>query len=112
MEKPMNDHPCPRKTGLRGRLFLVAMSLIFIGILVTSCVHIPDDTRNLDQSRMDFDGDQKTVLKAIRSVLLNRDLGEATETYPERLETDYVVQGDWRTKVIATVRQVGHRRAK
>jgi hypothetical protein len=108
----MNDHPCPWKTGRRGRLFLLALLLIFIGIMVIACVHFPNDSPKLEQSHRDFNGDQKTILKAIRSVLVNRDLGEATETDPGRLETDYVVQGGWRTKVIATVRPVGRKKSE
>ncbi|MBN1612885.1 MAG: hypothetical protein JW950_00320 [Deltaproteobacteria bacterium] len=101
-----------RKTGRYVLGLPIILPLILIGILAAACVHFPDDTPKLDKSRREFDGDQKTVLKAIRTVLLNRDFGEAAETKPGRLETDYVVQGDWRTRVIATVRPIGRRRSE
>ena len=111
-KKHLNDHPDRRKTGRCVRGLLISLPLIFIGMLVTACVHFPVDSPKLDKSRRDFDGDPKIVLKAIRNVLLNRDFGEATETEPGRLETDYVVQKDWRTKVTATVRQVGRKKSE
>ena len=112
MEKDLKHHPCKRKTGWRVRGLFIALPLMIIGILFTACVHFPVDTPKLEKSRKEFDGDQKIVLKAVRSVLLDRDFGEAKETAPGRLETDYVVQGGWRTRVIATVTPIGRRKSE
>ena len=57
-----------------------------------------------------FEADEKIIFKAISRVLKDRGFGEPrVEADKGRLETDYLVQEDWRTKVVATIKKVNRR---
>lgn len=96
--------------GYGGRRIFILIPFIFTCILAISCMYFPDASPKLEKARHIFEGDEKIVLRAIKGVLRDRDFGEAVETDRGLLETDYVVQGDWRTKVVATVKPIGRKK--
>jgi len=64
----------------------------------------------VDKSTQIFEASEKIILRAITQVLKDRGFGQAKEENvgedQRRLETEYVPQGDWRTKVEATVKKI------
>ncbi len=67
----------------------------------------PDAASEPEKATQVFDADEKVVLKAITRVLKDRGFGDSkVEADKGRLETDYLVQADWRTRVIANVKRI------
>jgi hypothetical protein len=84
-------------------LFPAAGALI-VFFLLQACIHTPDTMTMLGPqgNKQTFDADEKIILKAIAQVFKERGFGEAkVEQEKGRLETDFVTQGDWRTKAAA-----------
>ncbi|MBM4329938.1 MAG: hypothetical protein FJ117_01735 [Deltaproteobacteria bacterium] len=75
-----------------------------------ACQHTPDALFEPQGTSQVFDADEKIIIRAIAQVLKDRGFGEAQiEADQKRLETDYVVEKDWRTKVVATIKKVGRK---
>lgn len=89
------------------------ISFIFMGMLIGSCGHLPDTPSEPVKRSQVFDADEKIVVRAITRVLLDRGFGEAKVAADQGLiETDYIVQGKWRTKVFATVKKTGRKKTE
>ena len=87
--------------------------ILYLGFLAIACRHSPDVILEPDKSIQVFEANEKIILKAISRVLKNRGFGEAKiEAGENRLETDYVVQEDWRTKAIASVKKVSRKESE
>jgi uncharacterized protein YebE (UPF0316 family) len=67
----------------------------------------------VDKSTQVFDASEKIIVRAITQVLKERGFGQAkVEKVGEdesRLETEYVTQGDWRTKMGATIKKISRK---
>lgn len=61
-----------------------------------------------DEYRQTFEAKEKIVLKAIAGVFRDKKMGNNVTIDQEKqtVETDYIVQGDWRTKSIARVKKL------
>ena len=61
-----------------------------------------------DEYKRTYEANEKFILKAVASVLREENMGTNVEIKPRenRVETDYIVQGDWRTKSIARVKRL------
>jgi hypothetical protein len=71
---------------------------------------MPDALPKQEEAVRIFDADEKVVLKAIARVLKERGFGDSKVAADQsRLETDYVVQEDWRTRVVATVKEISRK---
>jgi hypothetical protein len=80
----------------------------FLSVFAGTCSHFHDALPESERVSQIFDADDKIIVKAITRVLKNRSFGNPrVEADNSRLETDYVVEGDWRTKVVATIEKVG-----
>ena len=78
--------------------------------LLFSCQHIPHPIGEPERFQSIFEADEKVILRAIAQVLKDRGFGSSKiEADKARLETDYVVQEDWRTKVEASVKKLNRR---
>ena len=83
-----------------------------ISLSLFACALPPKDaiSPEVDKSTHVFDASEKIVVRAITQVLKDRGFGQAKEEKvgedQRRLETEYVPQGDWRTKVEATVKKI------
>jgi hypothetical protein len=77
-------------------------------LFLSACLHTSADILPEPEiTTWVFDADEKIILRAITQVLKDRGYGDAhVEAEKNRLETDYVVQGDWRTKVVASVKKL------
>jgi hypothetical protein len=100
----------PRKKYILSLLAALSGALLFI-----SCAHAPQDptTQEVDKSTRAFDASEKIVVRAITQVLKDRGFGtpkvEKTGEDETRLFTDFVPQGEWRTKIEATVKKLNRK---
>jgi hypothetical protein len=95
---------------LKGWIIFTISTLLFVGLLLAACGHFPEALPEPEKATQTFDADEKIILKAITHVLKERGFGEPqVEADKGRLETDYVLQGDWRTKVVATVKRISRK---
>ena len=86
---------------------VIFIATFFFLIFTAACGHFPDALPESDRASQIFDADEKIILKAITRVLKDRGFGNPrVEVDKSRLETDYVVEGNWRTKVVATVEKI------
>lgn len=95
---------------LKGWIIFTISTFLFLGLLLAACGHFHEALPEPEKATQTFDADEKIILKAITRVLKERGFGEPqVEADKGRLETDYVVQGDWRTKVVATVKKISRK---
>lgn len=74
------------------------------------CAHAPEDHSEPEHATRIYEADERIILRAIARVLKEQGLGEArVQAEQGRLETDYVVQGDWRTRVESRVKRLNRR---
>lgn len=100
------DHSRPLIDGGRSKGWVISIAIFFL-ILTAACGHFPDALPETDRASQIFDADEKVILKAITRVLKDRGFVDPrVEADKNRLETDYVVEGNWRTKVVATVEKI------
>jgi len=77
-----------------------------------SCATPPRDllSPETEKATRSFGANERIVVRAISQVLKDRGFGtakvEKVGEDPSRLETDYLVQGDWRIKIEATVKKI------
>jgi hypothetical protein len=77
---------------------------------LSACGHTPEVLPEPKGISQVFEAGDKVIFKAISQVLKDRGFGEPrVEADTGRLETEYVVQEDWRTKVVATVKKISRR---
>jgi hypothetical protein len=95
---------------LKGWIIITISTFLSLGLLLAACGHFPEALPEPEKATQTFDADERIILKAIAGVLKERGFGEPqVEADKGRLETDYVVQGDWRTKVVATVKKISRK---
>jgi hypothetical protein len=88
-------------------ILLTLSAFFFLSVLAAACSHFHDPLPESERVSQIFDVDEKIILKAITRVLKDRGFGNPRlEADKSRLETDYVVEGDWRTKVVATIEKI------
>ena len=101
------DHFRPLIDGGRLKGWVISIATFFFLIIAAACGHFPDALPETDRASQIFDADEKVILKAITRVLKDRGFVDPrVEADKNRLETDYVVEGNWRTKVVATVEKI------
>jgi len=97
------------------KLCIRLLAVIWSALFLFSCAHTPEDplTQEVDKSTQVFDASEKIIVRAITQVLKERGFGQAkVEKVGEdesRLETEYVVQGEWRTKMEATIKKISRK---
>jgi len=114
LEKKLTFPKLPRllskSGGARGWFTFVFPAVLFLCLSWSSCVHTPETLPEPESNSQVFEADEKIILKAITRIFKDRGFGEPKmEADKGRLETDYVVQGDWRTKAIATVKKISRK---
>ena len=89
-------------------IILTLSAFFFLSVFAGTCSQFHDPLPESEKVSQIFDVDEKIIVKAITRVLKNRGFGNPrVEADNSRLETDYVVEGDWRTKVVATIEKIG-----
>ena len=84
-------------------IFLIIITLVSCGAEMGSIViTMPDEYRQT------YEAKEKIILKAIAGVFQDKKMGSNVTINQEKqtVETDYIVQGDWRTKSMARVRKI------
>ena len=73
-------------------------------------MHGPEGLPESEGTSYIFEADEKVIFRALSRVLKDRGFGEPRiDPDKGRLETDYLVQGGWRTKAVATVKKIGRK---
>jgi len=114
LEKKLTPLKLPRlllkRGGASGWFSFFFPALLFLCLSWSSCAHTPESLPAPESNSQVFEADEKIILKAITRIFKDRGFGEPKmEADKGRLETDYVVQGDWRTKAIATVKKISRK---
>jgi hypothetical protein len=98
----------------RGRckswIILTLTAFFFLSVLAGSCSQFLDHDALPESAKASqiFAADEKIIVKAITRVLKDRGFGNPRmEADKSRLETDYVVEGNWRTKMVVTIEKIG-----
>ena len=106
----LSNRPRPliEKGRCKSWIILTLTAFFFLSVFAGTCSHFHDALPESERVSQIFDVDEKIIVKAITRVLKNRGFGNPrVEADNRRLETDYVVEGDWRTKVVATIEKIG-----
>jgi hypothetical protein len=88
------------------------LAILWISLFFFACALPFKDpiSPEVEKSTQVFDASEKIIVRAITQVLKDRGFGQAKEEGvgedQRRLETEYVPQGEWRTKVEATVKKI------
>ena len=101
----------PRLLTEKGRFqswIILALSVFFfLSVFAGTCSYLHDPLPESQKVSQVFDADEKIIVKAITRVLKDHSFGTPrVEADNSRLETDYVVEGDWRTKVVVTLEKI------
>ena len=110
---PQEKKSCGKKRGE----CLASLFLVILGaLLFFSCAHIPFEdslSPKVEKSTRVFDASEKIIIRAIKHVSKERGFGEAElEKVGEdesRLKTEYVIEGDLRTKMEATIMKISRK---
>jgi hypothetical protein len=95
------------KGRFRSWILLTLSAFFFLSVFAGTCSQLHDPLPESKKVTQIFDVDEKIIVKAITRVLKNRGFGNPrVEADNSRLETDYVVEGDWRTKVVVTLEKI------
>lgn len=112
----MFPHEKKRAKKKREKFFVSLFATILGAFFLFACAHTPPEdslTHGVDKSTQVFDASEKIIVRAIKHVLKERGFGQAKlEKIGEdesHLETDYVIEGDWRTKMTATIKKVSRK---
>ncbi len=113
--------PCrglPLRHSARGAALSAGLILVLCACALAfpSCAHQPEalvsdspDSGPATNVRI-FDLDEKVILKGIARVCKNRGYPEVNVVSDQnRVETGYLVEEDWRTKIVASVKKVSRR---
>ncbi len=93
-------------------------AVIWGALLLFSCAHTPEDSLSppVDKTTKVFDGSEKIVVRAVTQVVREKGFGQAkVEKVGEdqsRLATEYVPQGDWRTRIEVTVKKINRKESE
>ncbi len=91
------------------KTILWAMMLL-VGIALASCTHdlATKKISQPDEYKKVYEAKEKTVLRAVAAVIREKEIGSnvVIDYQNRRIESDFVISGDWRTKTTARVRQL------
>ena len=83
---------------------------LLLFLLPAACLHAPEVSPESKGASYIFEADEKIIFRALSQILKDRGFGGSRiDSENERLETDYLLQGEWRTKAVATVKKIGRR---
>jgi hypothetical protein len=91
----------------RSLLLLILIPIIVSSMVLCSCKEDGDPIDKPDEFTHVYQAKEKHILRAIRQTFKEKDLGRATiheETH--QVTSDYVIQGEWRIRGLASVREI------
>jgi len=84
--------------------------LLLLFLFPAACLHAPEVSPESKGASFIFEADEKVIFSALSQILKDRGFGGSRiDSENGRLETDYLLQGEWRTKAVATVKKIGRR---
>jgi hypothetical protein len=89
--------------------FFAAILIFFLFNFISCGPHIGQvKISTLDEYKRTYEANEKYILRAVASVLREENMGTNVEikSNENMVETDYIVQGDWRTKIVAHVKRL------
>lgn len=89
-------------------LFVFLLPLIFsISFLLTSCIEGEEVISKPDEFTHVYEAGENKLLQAIAQVFKDRGFGTAViNKETGKVESDYLIQDEWKTKVIARVKKI------
>ena len=94
---------------IRPRLlpFLILILIAVFGISLWACTEEGTSIGEPDQAGYVYEAKEKFVLQAIAQIFNENNLGRANiDADAHEVASDYLVQGNWRTRGLARVRQI------
>jgi hypothetical protein len=92
---------------------LIGLGIFILSAFLFHCIptadrgQVSDAAGEPEKAIQVFEADEKVVRRAVIRVLKDRGFGDSkVEADRGRLETDYMVQSDWRTRVVATIKKI------
>ncbi len=83
---------------------------LLLFLFPAACGHAPEVSPASKGISYVFEADEKLIFRALSRLLMERGFGEPRIDFANgRLETDYLLQGEWRIKAVATVKKIGRR---
>ncbi|NPU84788.1 MAG: hypothetical protein HPY65_09895 [Syntrophaceae bacterium] len=101
--------PGHQKTGKLPRPvpFLILLLVATFSLFLWACMEAGEPTDTPEQVTRVYEAKEKFVLQAIAKVFNEKDLGKATvNADAHEVTSDYVYQGEWRTRGSARTRQI------
>jgi len=95
--------PCPRS-----RVLLILALITIFNLTLCSCTEDGEPIDKPDEFTHIYEFNEKYILRAIAQVFKDKTLGKAATVNEDTREvtSDYIVQGEWRTRSLACVRHV------
>ena len=91
-------------------IFFFSTAILFFSLFISiSCTPDVEGVKisTPDEYKRTYEAEEKFILKAVASILREQvGTNEKIRIKENILETDYIVQGDWRTKFIARVKRL------
>lgn len=88
-------------------LFLILTLIVFCTMVLCSCVVEGKPIDKPDEFTHVYEAKEKFILRAIAQIFKDNALGRATiNEGTHEVTTDFIVQGEWRTRSLARVRNV------
>jgi len=96
------------KNNIDLKYFSLAIILIIINLVSCGAEMGSVVITRPDEYRHTYEAKETIVLKAIAGVFRDKNLGSNVTINKEKqtVDTDYIIQGDWRTKSMARVRKI------
>jgi hypothetical protein len=102
--------PDPADAGKRLRTFLLLLTIAVFAALLTSCLEEGSPIDKPDAYTHVYEAGEKYILRAVARVFREKDLGKpAIHADRHEVTSDWVVQGEWRTRSVARVRGLNRR---
>jgi len=87
---------------------LLSPCFVFFFLFPSACQHAPEALPEPEGTSYIFEADDNVILRALSRVFKDRGFGES-RVDKGRIETDYLVQGGWRTKGVATIKKISRK---
>jgi hypothetical protein len=105
LHRPSRPEAEKRRLPLIPVLVLILVSAF--SLFLWSCMEEGEPTDQPEQVTRTFEAKEKYVLQALAGVFNEKDLGKAAiNAEAHEVTSDYVYQGEWRTRSLARTRQV------
>jgi len=100
------DHAETKKSP-RSFLLLILTLIAVCNIVLCSCTEDSEPIDKPDEFTHVYEAKEKYILRAIYQIIKDKDFGKATiNEDTHEVTSDYIVQGEWRIRSLARIREV------